>query len=339
MGVLRLRPGGDRQERVRRPHRRRPAADPAERAVRRRLRGDRRRRAEGRRLEPRDRRAVRGVLGQPAGDRVVVRADPRAQQHQHRPADGRSRHAAPARARRVDPARPSSPRGHDAITALIIESGGLLPFCARLANAARSACPPTGTAAAADEPHREDPRRQAAARPGQLRRARRRRAGQGRRRLLARVHHRTGRQVPGRRVRRRLRAQGPIEVRGVRGSPDLRHRRRLDGQVRRQDREAARAAARVRGGDRRAQLLGDRRRVARHLPPGRPRAADRSGRLRPGHRLAHLHGRRVRRARVGRRRDRVRRADLLGVHADRGARVDPLRADRQLRRRARPRRT
>src|SRR5215510_12850610 len=36
-------------------------------------------------------------------------------------------------------------RGHDAITALIIESGGLLPFCARLARS-DIAVPPTGTA-------------------------------------------------------------------------------------------------------------------------------------------------------------------------------------------------
>ena len=57
-------------------------------------------------------------------------------------------------------------RGHDAITALIIESGGLLPFCARLDTQARSACRAPGTAQAADEPHREDPRGEAAARPG-----------------------------------------------------------------------------------------------------------------------------------------------------------------------------
>jgi 3-isopropylmalate/(R)-2-methylmalate dehydratase large subunit len=37
-------------------------------------------------------------------------------------------------------------RGHDAITALIIESGGLLPFCARLARK-EIVVPPTGTAA------------------------------------------------------------------------------------------------------------------------------------------------------------------------------------------------
>src|SRR6185295_8014167 len=35
-------------------------------------------------------------------------------------------------------------RGHDAITALIIESGGLLPFCARLARS-EITVPPTGT--------------------------------------------------------------------------------------------------------------------------------------------------------------------------------------------------
>src|SRR5205823_58082 len=35
-------------------------------------------------------------------------------------------------------------RGHDAITALIIESGGLLPFCARLAKK-EIVVPPTGT--------------------------------------------------------------------------------------------------------------------------------------------------------------------------------------------------
>lgn len=37
-------------------------------------------------------------------------------------------------------------RGHDAITALVIESGGLLPFCARLARG-EVTVPPTGTAA------------------------------------------------------------------------------------------------------------------------------------------------------------------------------------------------
>src|SRR5262249_54259798 len=37
-------------------------------------------------------------------------------------------------------------RGHDAITALIIESGGLLPFCARLAKGDLSV-PATGTGA------------------------------------------------------------------------------------------------------------------------------------------------------------------------------------------------
>ena len=57
------------------------------------------------------------------------------------------------------------------------------------------------------------------------------------------------------------------------------------------------------------------RRLARHLPPGRARAVHRSGRLRAGDRHPHLHGRRVGRAGVGRRRDRVRGPRLLGLHA------------------------
>ena len=86
-------------------------------------------------------------------------------------------------------------RGHDAITALIIESGGLLPFCARLAKSEikRSRA---RHRAAADEHDREDPRGQAAARPGHARQARRRGARSRRRRLLARVHDRAGRLVP-----------------------------------------------------------------------------------------------------------------------------------------------
>ena len=131
----------------------------------------------------------------------------------------------------------------------------------------------------------------------------------------------------------------PDEVRRVRGPPDLRDRRRVDGEVRAEDREAARAAEGVRREDRRAQLQRRRRRLAGHLPPGRARAVHRSGRLRAGDRLAHVHGRRVGRARVGRRRDRVRGAALLGLHAARGARVDPLRAHRQAAGRASPRRT
>ena len=45
------------------------------------------------------------------------------------------------------------------------------------------------------------------------------------------------------------------------------------------------------------------------------------------------------RARLGRRRDRVRRAPPLGLHVHRGARVDPVRADGPARARASPRRT
>ena len=49
---------------------------------------------------------------------------------------------------------------------------------------------------------------------------------QGRRRLLARVHDRAGRPVPRRRVRRDYKLAEPVEVRRVRGPPDLRDRRR-----------------------------------------------------------------------------------------------------------------
>ena len=41
------------------------------------------------------------------------------------------------------------------------------------------------------------------------------------------------------------------------------------------------------------------RRLARHLPPGGARAVHRAGRLHPGHRQPHLHGRRQQRARLG----------------------------------------
>ena len=79
---------------------------------------------------------------------------------------------------------------------------------------------------AADEPDREDPRGEARC-PARatLREARRCGAGPGRRRLLARVHDRAGRLLPRRRVRRRLQAPEPGEVRRVRGPPDLRDRR------------------------------------------------------------------------------------------------------------------
>jgi hypothetical protein len=50
------------------------------------------------------------VYGQPAGDRVVVRADPRAQQHQHRPAHGRPHADRAARGRRGGRARRVHPR-------------------------------------------------------------------------------------------------------------------------------------------------------------------------------------------------------------------------------------
>ena len=74
-----------------------------------------------------------------------------------------------------------------------------------------------------------------------------------------------------------------------------------------------------------------RRRLARHLPHRRARADHRARRLHPGHRQPHLHGRRGRRARLRRRRDRVRGARPRRLHLRRGARVDPLRAARQLR--------
>ena len=96
-------------------------------------------------------------------------------------------------------------RGHDAITALIIESGGLLPFCARLSRGEISV-PATGTGTRPMNLTEKILAAQAAARPGRLRQARRRGAGQGRRRLLARVHDRAGRPLPRRRVRRRLQA-------------------------------------------------------------------------------------------------------------------------------------
>ena len=97
----------------------------------------------------------------------------------------------------------------------------------------------------------------------------------------------------------------------------------------REDRDAARPAARVPARTRAcATTRREGRRLARHLPPGRARAVHRPGRLHPGDRQPHVHGRRQQRARVGRRRDRVRGAHPRGLHVRRGARVDPLRARR-----------
>ena len=199
--------------------------------------------------------------------------------------------------------------------------GGLFPFTKALARGARRACPPRDTARAADDDDREDPRRaprRARARryvkPGDaVRRARRRR-------LLARVHDRAGRLLPRAGVRARLHGREPDEVRGVRGPPDLRDRRRADGAVRR--RRSRRCASCSASSRRRpaCATTAPRRRLARHLPPGRARAVHRARRLRPGDRQPHVHGRRQRRARVGRRRDRVRGARALGAHLHGGAR-------------------
>ena len=57
-------------------------------------------------------------------------------------------------------------RGYDAITTLIIESGGLLPFCARPREAARSRVPAPGTAARPMNLAEKILATQAAARPG-----------------------------------------------------------------------------------------------------------------------------------------------------------------------------
>ncbi len=78
---------------------------PDARADGRQLRGDRLRPAQGHGLVARDGRAGREVVGHPHRDRGVVRADPRAQQHQLGRADGRPRDAAAPAAGRGRPAR------------------------------------------------------------------------------------------------------------------------------------------------------------------------------------------------------------------------------------------
>ena len=186
---------------------------------------------------------MRGVLGQPARDRVVVRADPRAQQHQHRPADGRPRDAAPPRGRRVDPARRVHARPRRDHRADHRERRPAAVLRAARARA-RSRVPPTGTGAAADEPDREDPRGEAPPRPG-------RRTSSPATRCSSRSTPATRTSSRPRRSTSSSRAEygagyklpEPVEVRRVRGSPDLRDRRRLDGEVRRQDRAAARRSS------------------------------------------------------------------------------------------------
>ena len=157
-------------------------------------------------------------------------------------------------ARRGDPAWPSSPRGHDAITALMIESGGLLPFCARLARS-EIRVPKAGTA---PRPMNLTEKILAAKLlPGQGSHVK---PGDA---VLVKVDAGYSHEFTTAQVDKFLvdeygagyRLQDPIAVRGVRGSPDLRHRRRRDGEVRRQDRAAARAPAPVRRRHRRAQLL------------------------------------------------------------------------------------
>ena len=70
-----------------------------------------------------------------------------------------------------------------------------------------------------------------------------------------------------------------------------------------------------------------RRRVARHLPHDRARAAHRARRLHPGHRLAHLHGRLASaRSRTASARPSTRRWSTRASRFVVGARVDPLRA-------------
>ena len=278
---------------------------------------------------------MRGVLGQPARDRVVVRADPRAQQHQHRPADGRSRDAPPARGRRAIPLDEFT-RGHDAITALIIESGGLLAVLRAARQAARSRC------------RRPAPR----ARPMNLTEkilAAKLLPGQGAYvkpgdAVLVTVdagysHEFTTAQVDlflAARVRRRLQAQEPVEVRRVRGPPDLRDRRRRRWRSSpTRSRRCATLQRAFAAQDRRAQL--QRRSTAcRPASATRSRASSSSIRAtscrRPTRHTCMGGASGALAWGVGA--TEYAALALLGLHADRGARVDPLRADRQAARRA-----
>ena len=258
--------------------------------------------------------------------------DPRAQQHQPGHADGRPRRARAPAARRGDPAR----RVHAAATtrsrSSIIESGGLFPFAKALADG-RDRAAAAGTGAAADDDGREDPR----APP------------RGRRRGAAFVkpgdavvvhvdggytHEFTTAQVHDflqRGVRRPdYRVKNPEQVRGLRGPPDLRRR-------------ACRAWRRF--ADKIETLRELQREFQRHtgvrdfsakdgVSPGICHEVAREqmvepGRLHPGDRQPHLHGRRrTTRSPGASGATEYAGAGPLRLHPRRGARVDPLRADR-----------
>ena len=153
-----------------------------------------------------------------------------------------------------------------------------------------------------------------------------------RRRLHPRVHHRPGPLLPGAGVRGGLPGQEPGQVRRLRGPPDLRRRGAQDARLR---------ATRSRPC---AQL---QREFQRHtgvrdfsakdgISPGICHEVAREHIIDPGDFIqatdSHTCMGGVNNALdLGRRRDRVRRPGPPGLHAGRGAGVDPLRADRQAR--------
>jgi 3-isopropylmalate/(R)-2-methylmalate dehydratase large subunit len=129
----------------------------------------------------------------------------------------------------------------------IIEAGGLLPFSAKLAKKGAITVPRPAPPRPMNLTEKILAAKLVNGPAGRVREARRRGAGQGRRRLLARVHHRAGPRLPRPASTAPTTGSRPVEVRGVRGPPDLRRRRAAHGQVLGQDRDAARPAARVRG--------------------------------------------------------------------------------------------
>ena len=176
------------------------------------------------------------------------------------------------------PARRVHARATTRSRSMVIEHGGLFPFTKAFARG-------RGDAAARRTPRR-GPMTMAekilAAPPGRRGRARVRQAGRRglrarRRRLLARVHHRAGALLPGAGVRARLprwptrpssrssrtTSSTPTAWRGWRRSrPKIETLRDMQREFQQQDR--------------RARLLGARRRLARHLPQGRARADHRA---------------------------------------------------------------
>jgi hypothetical protein len=125
------------------------------RAAGRRLRGDRLRPAQGHGLARARPPAVREVVGHRPRRRALVRADPRAQQHQPRPADGDYEQLARLQAGERFRSR-SSPRTTTR-HARDPRGGRLFPFSEQVGRKVDQG-PRAVDAAAADDDGREDPR-------------------------------------------------------------------------------------------------------------------------------------------------------------------------------------